>query len=90
MPEINMKEYMTDAQGRLVHVDQVKEIDKTRDGLRILSLRRLDISDPLWQKAMQSISDSLTVAGSKSYMRIYERVGNDNSWRNISLDFAAL
>ena len=57
---------------------------------RILGLRRLDISDPLWQKAMQAISDSLQVAGTKSYMRIYERIGKQDQWRNISLDFAAL
>jgi hypothetical protein len=201
---INMNDYMEDGQGRLVHVDQVKEIDKTRDGLvrhlvknaqglqknmvafkeiamdeiesfvtlsameydvklggkkgnltlytydmaykvqvqiseylafderlqvaksmideclnnwtknsrseiktiindafavdqegkintkRILALRRLDITDPLWQKAMQAISDSLQVAGSKSYMRIYKRVGKDGQWQNITLDMAAL
>ncbi|MCF6246903.1 MAG: DUF3164 family protein [Desulfobacula sp.] len=57
---------------------------------RILGLRRLDIADPLWQKAMQAISDSLQVAGTKSYMRIYEKVGKQDQWRNISLDFAAL
>ena len=30
---INMNDYMQDAQGRLVHVNQVREIDKTRDSL---------------------------------------------------------
>jgi len=57
---------------------------------RILTLRRLDISDPLWQKAMQAISDSLQVAGSKQYIRIYKRVGRDGQWQNITLDMAAL
>jgi len=57
---------------------------------RILALRRLDIIDELWLKAMQAISDSLQVAGSKSYMRIYKRVGKDGMWQNISLDMAAL
>ena len=57
---------------------------------RILSLRRLDITDQIWQKAMKAISDSLQVAGTKSYMRIYERVSNQDQWRHISLDFAAL
>ncbi|MFH1157093.1 MAG: DUF3164 family protein [Pseudomonadota bacterium] len=60
------------------------------DTRRILALRRLDIQDPLWQNAMQAISDSLQVAGSKSYMRIYERVEQSESWRVISLDLAAL
>jgi len=203
-PAMNMKDYMADGQGRLVPVDNVKEIDKTRDGLvhhlvlnalelqrklvdfkamamtevqafvdlsameydvqlggkkgnltlfsydmnykvqvqiseylvfderlqvakkmiddcftnwtkgsrseiktiindafsvnqegkintrRILALRRLDISDALWLKAMQAISDSLQVAGSKSYMRIYKRIGNDGQWQHITLDMAAL
>ena len=57
---------------------------------RILALRRLDIPDPLWQKAMQAISDSLQVAGSKSYMRVYERSEKQGQWQNITLDMAAL
>lgn len=201
---LNINDYMVDGQGRLVHVDQVKEIDKTRDGLvrhlvanaqrvqaamvefkemamteidafvdlsaleydvslggkkgnmtlysydmrykaqiqiaeflvfderlhvakklideclnkwtensrseirtiindafavdqagrintrRILSLRRLDIQDPLWQKAMTAITDSLGVCGSKSYFRIYSRKGPEDAWQNITLDMAAL
>ncbi|MCP3941426.1 MAG: DUF3164 family protein [Desulfobacteraceae bacterium] len=57
---------------------------------RILSLRRLDIKDSLWQKAMSAIADSLQVAGSKSYFRIYKRSGPEGKWINLSLDFAAL
>jgi hypothetical protein len=57
---------------------------------RILGLRRLKIDDELWQKAMKAITDSLQVAGSKSYIRMYKRVGQDDSWQNITLDFAAL
>jgi len=57
---------------------------------RILALRRLDIQDPLWQKAMTAISESLGVAGSKSYMRIYRRLEQSKSWQVISLDLAAL
>ena len=57
---------------------------------RILALRRLDITDPLWKNAMQAISDSIQVAGSKSYMRIYERIEQTKAWQVISLDLAAL
>jgi hypothetical protein len=67
-------------------VDQEGKIN-TR---RILTLRRLDISDDLWVKAMQAISDSLQVAGSKSYLRIYKRVGDDGQWQHVTLDMAAL
>ena len=57
---------------------------------RILGLRQLEIADPDWKKAMDAISDSLQVIGSKRYMRVYERVGNQDQWRSISLDFASL
>lgn len=57
---------------------------------RILGLRRLEIVDPDWKKAMDAISDSLQVIGSKRYIRVYERVGNEDKWQPISLDFAAL
>lgn len=57
---------------------------------RILGLRRLEIVDPDWKKAMDAISDSLQVIGSKRYIRVYERVGNQDQWEPISLDFASL
>ena len=57
---------------------------------RILGLRRLDIADDTWKKAMEAIADSLQVAGSKSYLRLYERCGPEGKWEMISLDFAAL
>ncbi len=57
---------------------------------RVLGLRRLDISDPEWKQAMQAISDSVQVAGSKTYVRLYRRVGNSDQWEQISLDIAAL
>ena len=40
---------------------------------RILSLRRLDIQDDLWRKAMDAIAASLPVVGSKEYFRSEER-----------------
>jgi len=57
---------------------------------RILGLRRLKIEDDKWQQAMQAIADSMTTAGSKTYIRAYERVGSTDQWKVISLDFAAL
>lgn len=57
---------------------------------RILGLRRLDIKDEKWQKAMLAISDSVQVSGSKAYFRVYERVGDSDQYRAISLDIAAV
>lgn len=57
---------------------------------RILGLKRIDIKDEKWQRAMKAISDSMQVSGTKSYIRFYERVGNSEDYTPISLDIAAL
>ncbi|WP_209022514.1 DUF3164 family protein [Rhodocyclus gracilis] len=57
---------------------------------RVLALRRLDIRDEKWQKAMQAIGESLQVVGSKEYVRFYERIGDTDQYRPISLDVAAV
>ncbi len=57
---------------------------------RILGLRRYRFDDPEWQEAMDIISDSLQVSGSKSYFRVYERGGQENSLQCITLDFSKL
>jgi hypothetical protein len=54
---------------------------------RILGLRRLKIDDERWARAMDAISDSLQVVGSKAYVRIYER-NADGSYSAVALDMA--
>lgn len=56
---------------------------------RVLGLRRLDIKDTTWKKAMDAITESMQVASSKTYMRFYERQ-EDGSYRQIPLDVANL
>ncbi|MBI4804442.1 MAG: DUF3164 family protein [Desulfovibrio sp.] len=56
---------------------------------RVLGLRRLNISDARWVQAMQAVSDSLRVAGSKTYVRVYER-REDGKYMPIALDLAAM
>lgn len=56
---------------------------------RVLGLRRLEIKDEKWLRAMQAIGESLQVVGSKEYVRFYERVGEDQ-YKPISLDVAAV
>lgn len=68
---------------------QVDKEGKISTG-RVLGLRRLDIKDPQWQSAMQAISDSVQVLGSKPYIRIYERVGDSDNYQPISLDLASI
>ena len=57
---------------------------------RILSLRRLEIKDEKWQLAMRAIGESIQVAGSKTYFRVYERVGDTEQYQPISLDIAGV
>ena len=54
----------------------------------LLSLRRLNITDETWRKAMQAITDSIRVTGSKSYMRFYERPTPEAAWQAITIDIA--
>lgn len=56
---------------------------------RILSLRRYKFDDKRWQDAMQAITDSLLVIGSKAYLRIYKRTA-DKNYQMIGLDISAV
>lgn len=57
---------------------------------RVLGLRRLNITDERWKRAMQAIGESVQVVGTKQYARFYERVGETNEWKPIPLDVAAV
>ncbi|SFH12552.1 MULTISPECIES: DUF3164 family protein [unclassified Pseudomonas] len=57
---------------------------------RVLGLRRLDIQDERWQRAMQAISEAVQVVGSKSYIRVYERIGDSDQYAPIPLDIASI
>lgn len=70
------------------HAFQTDKEGKINTG-RVLGLRRLDIRDAKWLSAMQAISDSVQVAGSKPYVRIYKRNAND-AYVPVPLDIAAV
>lgn len=57
---------------------------------RVLALRRLEIDDEKWQRAMLAIGESVQVVGTKTYMRFYERLEGSEQYTAISLDFASL
>ena len=75
-----------------VLVDQAFEVDKEGNisTARVLGLRRLDMNDKRWDKAMQAISDSITVTNTKEYIRFYQRRELDQKFEPIALDLAAL
>jgi hypothetical protein len=72
-------------------VNDAFQVDKTGkiSTARVLGLRRLDIQDLDWKKAMTAITDSVQVTGTKQYLRIYERDAN-GEYQMIPLDVAAL
>lgn len=76
----------------MVLVQQAFQTDKegNLNTGRILGLRRLEIADPRWQSAMKAISESVQVVGTKQYIRFYERLGDTDQYRAISLDIAAV
>lgn len=57
---------------------------------RILGLRRLDIQDERWQRAMVAIGESVQVVGSKQYVRFYQRRDGTDQYDAISMDFASV
>ncbi|MDO8654216.1 MAG: DUF3164 family protein [Undibacterium sp.] len=69
--------FKTDSEGNLNHG-------------RILGLRRLDIKDERWKRAMQAIGESVQVVGSKQYVRFYQRRDETDQYDAIALDMAAL
>lgn len=56
---------------------------------RVLGLRRLEITDERWLRAMQAIGDAVQVTGSKAYVRVYERNAATGEYLPIPLDIAA-
>lgn len=56
---------------------------------RVLALRRMDITDERWQRAMEAIGDAVQVVGSKSYIRVYRRIGESEQYVPIPLDIAS-
>ncbi|NPC89859.1 DUF3164 family protein [Gluconacetobacter entanii] len=55
---------------------------------KILGLRRLNIEDEEWQRAMQAISDSIRIDATKAYIRFHERDRPEDDFRQVPLDIA--
>lgn len=64
-------------------VDKEGNISTTR----VLGLRRLQIDDAKWRRAMEALSDSLQVHTSKAYIRVHER-DDLGEYKMMNLDIA--
>ena len=56
----------------------------------VLELFRLEINDDEWKRAMEAIRDSIHTAGTSTYVRVYQRMGDSDSYVSIPLDLAAV
>ena len=71
---------------RTFNVDKKGEISTSK----VLALKTIDIKHPKWQQAMQAISDSINIIGSKAYLRFYTRNDETGVYLPISLDIASI
>ncbi len=88
-----LQEWVKDARPELaVIVNDAFRVDTKGEirTARVLSLRRYEIEDVRWQRAMDAIGDACQVVGSKIYIRFYERVGESEHYRPVTLDIAGV
>lgn len=69
---------------RAFNTDKEGQINKSE----LFMLLRLDIEDGRWQRAMEAIRNSITVTGSKEYVRFYERASATDEWHAVTIDLA--
>jgi hypothetical protein len=53
---------------------------------KILGLRRYNIDDPDWAKAMELIADAIVINDTAQYVRFYTRKGSEDKYIQIALD----
>ena len=72
-------------------VESAFQVDKKGriNAKRILGLRSLKIDHPTWKRAMEAIGDAVTVVGSCTYYRFYER-DEEGDYHQITLDFSGV
>lgn len=68
------------------------EVDKKGniDANKIFALKRYDIQDERWNKAMSIIDESKKVAFARSYIRFYIREHTNNEWELVPLNIAGV
>lgn len=68
------------------NVDKKGEISTTK----ILGLKKIEINHSKWLEAMTAITESINIAGSKSYLRFYQRNDDTGEYEPMSLDIASI
>lgn len=90
--DLCLQEWAADARPEIrTLIDNAFQVDKEGNlsTARILGLRRVEITDERWLRAMQAIGDSIQIIGSKDYVRFYER-DEHGKYQPITLDMAGV
>lgn len=86
-----MQEWSADSQAE-IRVIVMNAFRAEKDGQvnrgALLNLRKLDIKDSRWKRAMEAVDDSIEVLGTKRYIRFYPRPNHQAAWSSLSLDVA--
>jgi hypothetical protein len=56
----------------------------------ILKLRSLNIKDEKWKRAMELIADSISISGTRSYLRVSHRLHPELPWESIDLNWSTI
>ena len=87
-----LREWTRDSDSKVrALIEQAFQTDKKGkiNTKRILALRQLKIEDETWQQAMEAIGDAITITGSCTYYRVYER-DEKGEYQQIPLDFSGV
>ena len=57
---------------------------------KVMDLRKLEIDDPKWKRAMQASADSLHTQATREYIRYYQRNEETGKYEQVVLDFAGV
>jgi hypothetical protein len=57
---------------------------------RVLALRRIEIDDPTWQRAMEAIGDAVQTTRSREYLRLYRRARAEDKLEQVAVDWSKL
>ena len=66
------------------NVDKAGQVNREA----LFSLRRLEIDDPKWRRAVAAINDSIRTVGSKAYIRFHRRASPEDAWKAVTIDLA--
>lgn len=84
-----LNEWTVDSRQELKTIVQ-QAFDVNKEGkisvAKVLSLRRLEIQDEKWQRAMQALTDSVHTQATREYIRLHQRNDETGEYVLVSAD----